>query len=228
MEGTEPQQPALLLLRRCGYLRGPGRGTGGDYPVATRALGTIESIVGKLEEEITLVSGFLEGGYANRHRQNTGNFAGSLKVQLLEPGTYFFPADGSLLQRAFGQDESEFFASVSACQVFASDGPKQNVADKAEGFVTRWMSEGIVVALEVIEIQHHYRERPPSTASSVDLAFKEFLHITAVVQSGEGVADRLQSEGLAQVKVGDGESDVFGNGGGQLVATNEAVGVPRS
>jgi hypothetical protein len=50
-------------------LSGTGRGAGRDHSVATSALRLVESIVGKLEQEIALVGGFLEGGHADRNDQ---------------------------------------------------------------------------------------------------------------------------------------------------------------
>ena len=74
------------------------------------------------------------------------------------------------------------------------------------------MSEGIVVSLEVVEIQHHHGKGPLSATSAINLAFEEFLHIAAIIEASEGVVDGLQTEGLAQVEVRNRESDVLGNG----------------
>jgi hypothetical protein len=56
------------------------RRAGDDDPVATSTLGLIESIVGKLEQEIAFVGRFLEGGYADRNRYYAGYFASPLRV----------------------------------------------------------------------------------------------------------------------------------------------------
>ena len=91
----------------------------------------------------------------------------------------------------------EFFSSVSACQVVSTYGPKEGVTNKAEGFVASRVTEGVVIALEIVEIEHHDGERALPAASAVDLAFKKFLHIATVVEAGEGVVDGLKAESLA-------------------------------
>ena len=141
---------------------------------------------------------------------------------VLELGADFLGADTGLIQGAFGEDEREFLSSVSAGQVVGTDGPKQGISDKTEGFVAGGVSEGVVVALEIIDIEHHQGERPPLATGTENLAFEEFLHVAAVVEAGQGVVDGLLAESFAQVEIGNRESDVFCDGGSQLVATSEA------
>jgi hypothetical protein len=62
-------------------------------------------------------------------------------------------------------------------------------------------------------------------ASGVQFVVEELLHVAAVVKPGERVADGLETERFTKVKVGHRESDVFGDGGGELAATSKGVGV---
>jgi hypothetical protein len=62
-------------------------------------------------------------------------------------------------------------------------------------------------------------------ASGVQFVVEELLHVAAVVKPGERVADGLKAQGFTEVKVGHRESDVFGDGGGELAAASKGVGV---
>src|ERR1700686_2994102 len=86
------------------------------------------------------------------------------------------------------------------------------------------VSEVVVVAFEVVEIEHHDGDRTVFPASGVEFALEEFLHVAAAVEAGERVADGLQAERFTQVKVGNRHRDVFGGGGGDLEAASEGGG----
>ena len=87
------------------------------------------------------------------------------------------------------------------------------------------MSEVVVIAFEVVEIEHHDSEGPVFPSSGVKFVIEELLHIAAVVKAGERVADGLQAESFTEAKVGHRESDVFGDGGGELAAACKGGGV---
>jgi hypothetical protein len=59
----------------------------------------------------------------------------------------------------------------------------------------------------------------------VELAIEELLHIAAVVEASERVADSLQAERFTQAKVGKRECDVFGDSGGEVAAAIKGAGV---
>ena len=86
------------------------------------------------------------------------------------------------------------------------------------------MAEGVVIAFEVVEIEHQDGEGTALAASEVEFAIEELLHVATVVEAGEGVADGLDAERFAQVEVGNGDRDVFGGGGGELEAAGKDVG----
>ena len=62
-------------------------------------------------------------------------------------------------------------------------------------------------------------------ASGVKSVIEELLHVAAVVKAGERVADGLEAERFTEVKVGHRESDVFGDGGGEMAAASKGGGV---
>ena len=51
-------------------------------------------------------------------------------------------------------------------------------------------------------------------------AVEKFLHVTAVVKAGERVANGLQAERFPETKVGNRDSDVFGDRGGEVAAAS--------
>jgi hypothetical protein len=196
---------------------------GDDDAVAPLTLGLIESLVRAFEEGFSLVGRFFESGYADRDGDCSGEFTCPLPVQVLEALADFLGAYGGLWQRTFGKDDEKLFASVAAGKVVGAHTMKQSFGDQAEGLVAGGMAEGVVVALEVINVEHHDRQSAAAAEGTVDFAFERFLHVSAVEESGERVAGGLKPEGLMQVKVGNGEGDVFGDGGSHLLAAAEIV-----
>ena len=87
------------------------------------------------------------------------------------------------------------------------------------------MSEVVVVAFEVIEVEHHDRKGTVFPASRVEFAVEEFLHVAAIVKTGKRVADGLEAERFPEAETGNRESDVFGDSGGELAAADEGVRV---
>lgn len=86
------------------------------------------------------------------------------------------------------------------------------------------MSEVVVIAFEVVEIEHHDGDGPVFPASGVKFAIEELLHIATVVEAGEWVADGLHAERFTQVKISNRDRDVFGGGAGELDAASKDVG----
>ena len=69
-------------------------------------------------------------------------------------------AHGRLLEGAFGKDESEFFAAVAAGDIFGADGAQEISPTAAKAWSPAAVSEGVVVAFEVVEIEHHHGKGP--------------------------------------------------------------------
>jgi hypothetical protein len=55
----------------------------------------------------------------------------------------------------------------------------------------------------------------------VEFAIEELLHVAAVVEAGERVTDSLQAERFTEVEVGNRDSDLFSDGGGELAAASK-------
>lgn len=61
----------------------------------------------------------------------------------------------------------------------------------AERIISGGVSESVVIAFEVIDIDHHYRERTLPPPGAMEFALECLLHVAAIVESGEWVADGL-------------------------------------
>jgi hypothetical protein len=77
----------------------------------------------------------------------------------------------------------------------------------------------------MIEIEHHDGERTVIPASRVEFAIQELFHVAAVVEAGKRVADRLHTERFTEIKVGNRESDVFGDCSSKMTTASRGIGV---
>ena len=147
-------------------------------------------------------------------------------MKLVEASANLFGADGGRLQRTFGKYKYKFFASIAAGQVFGSHTVTESVTDQTERVVPGRMPEGVVIPFKIVDINHHQRQGTLTAAGSANFTIEKFLHVAAVVEASKRVADGQTLKGLAQIKVGNGESDVFGKCVGQKPpAANEFVGL---
>src|SRR6266852_2362149 len=147
-------------------------------------------------------------------------------MKLFEASANLFGADGGRLQRTFGEYKYKFFASITAGQIFGSHTVTESVTDQTERVVPGGMPEGVVIPFEIVDIDYHQRQWTLTTAGTVIFTVEKFLHVPAVVQACKRVADGQALKGLAEVKVGNGESDVFGKCVSQKPpAANEFVGL---
>ena len=51
------------------------------------------------------------------------------------------------------KDGHKFFSAVASKKIFRSQPARDDASDKSQDGVTRWVSEGIVDALEMIDVQ---------------------------------------------------------------------------
>jgi len=140
-------------------------------------------------------------------------------MKLFEASANLFGADGGRLQRTFGEYKYKFFASITAGQIFGSHTVTESVTDQTERVVAGGMPVGVVIPFEIVDIDHHEGQWSLTAAGTMNFTVEKFLHVAAVVKAGKRVANGQALKGLAQVKVGNGESDVFGERVGQLSAS---------
>lgn len=148
------------------------------------------------------------GGWPLR---TTGDFAKAL-ADLLR-------TCGRLVEGILREDEDEFFAAIG--DVVGADAAQKSLGDAGQGPVAGGVSELVVVAPEVVEIEHHDGEGAMFAASGVEFAVEKFLHVAAVVEAGERVADGLDAKSFAEVEVGNGAGEMFGCCCGELAAAGK-------
>jgi len=110
-------------------------------------------------------------------------------VKFLDSAANLFGADHRIGQGTFGKDEGEFFSTITTGHVFSAQATVESIADDRESLVSGGMPKVVVVAFEVIEIEHHNRDGTIFSAGRVQFTVQEFLHVAAVVEVGEGIAD---------------------------------------
>src|SRR6267378_115451 len=176
----------------------------------------IESLVGELYQKINSVGGFVKRCDTNRNSYHGREFTFSFQVELFEASANFVGADGSLLQRTFRQDDDELFASIATGQLFGAHTEKQRFTYQAERIVTCGVPEVVVITFEMIDIEHHHRQRGLATTGAVEFAVQSFLHVPAIVEPREWVTDCLGLQGRTKIEVGNSQSNVFGERGRQL------------
>src|SRR6185295_14846006 len=88
------------------------------------------------------------------------------------------PAPHDLL-RGLGHDQRELLASVAADDIAAPDMDPEQGGDRREHKIPRLVPEGIVDALEVIEVDHDHRKRNVLALGPDPFALQEFPHVAA-------------------------------------------------
>ncbi len=108
------------------------------------------------------------------------------------------------IQRRVGKNHHEFLASETTDNVFAAKLRLQQMPQRAEDDVARFMAEGIVEAFEMIDIDQQQGNRRVFANGARQFAVERLFHVAAVVKIGQRIADRLRAERLAQLQVCEG------------------------
>jgi len=189
---------------------------GNNNPVPSGSFGFVQSLVGALEKDLSLVRRFRESGHANGDRHHSRQFTFACGIQALDAPTDLFSAGGRLLRRTFGEEDDEFFSAEAAGEVFGSHASKEIVGNDTKRFIASGMAEGVVVVLEMIEIEEHDGKGAPATEGAVNFAVERLLHVSPVVKTSERIANGLEAQGLTQVETGNCECEIFCNRIGNL------------
>src|SRR5262249_29440434 len=96
--------------------------------------------------------------------------------------------------RSVRHDEHEFLASVAAYDILAARRHHQVLAHRPQYRVTRRVSQRVVEALELVDVDHHHAERAAAAPRAALLAAKRLFKVPAVVYAGQAVVHRLVPE----------------------------------
>lgn len=130
----------------------------------------------------------------------------------------YFPGSlhGSLFT-GIREDNGELLASVATWHVFFRDEVAQQRAEFTENHVAHVMAIAVVELLKVIEITHEKTEGQLFSFFSAALMVLGLREVTPFVQPGQGVANSLPPEVLAEFKTCQGERGMFGHRRSQLL-----------
>ena len=70
----------------------------------------------------------------------------------------------------FRRDQGELIAAIAAGDVFLTALGLQQTAEGGQQRIAAIMALGVVKCLEVVEVQHHHRQRQLATLATCDLA----------------------------------------------------------
>ena len=126
--------------------------------------------------------------------------------------------------RRLEQDQRELLAAVAAGDVFPARVALEERAHRAQQRVAGGVAEGVVELLEVVDVDHDDAERHLPPPRPPQLAVQRLLHVAAVEEPGQGIADGLVAKALLEAQVREGEADLVGHGEGELPPRQDVMG----
>src|SRR4029078_7613684 len=123
-------------------------------------------------------------------------------VEVLDALAQLLGALGGRLQGRIRQDQDKLLAAIPAGDVVAAQVRPKETAEFAKDRVAGFVPKGIIKDLEVVDIEHDDAQRLWGARDAPRLSVKRFFEIAAIEQAGEGIADRLAAQRLAQMQIG--------------------------
>jgi len=99
------------------------------------------------------------------------------------------------------QHDDKLFAAVAARHVLRPRPRAQQVPQDLKRAVAGLVPEAVVEVLEVVDVDHSQRDRPPGARRVRDIARQRLVEVAAVEQVGQGVADRLIAQSRLERRV---------------------------
>src|SRR5262249_48248120 len=110
------------------------------------------------------------------------------------------------------QDEHELLATVPAGDVRRPRRAAEKGTEARQDDVARLVAEAVVEVLEAVDVQQDERQRAMLALRAAQLPIERALHVPAVEEPGERVADGLPTEGLSEADVCERERELLGDG----------------
>src|SRR5579864_4031248 len=114
----------------------------------------------------------------------------------------------------YGQDDHEFFSTVSTDDVLGADAAGKKSSRLAQDGVAGIVTIGVVESFEVVEIEHENPQPVLGANGAARLAFHHLFEVAAVVETSQRIANRLVTKCFAEAEIGDRKSDLVGKGTG--------------
>ena len=96
------------------------------------------------------------------------------------------------------QDDRELLAAVARDDVVGAPAVLQDLRHAAQRVVAGQVAVAVVVALEVIDVDHQHRQRQPGAVAALHLQRQPLAEVAVVVEAGEAVGDRQLGEARVQ------------------------------
>ena len=109
---------------------------------------------------------------------------------------------GGVLGGRFGQDNAKLLSSITANHIVHPEKFAKQVCNRSQNQITRIVAEGIVEALEVIEVDEQDRYGMVLAHGALHFPLQRFLHEAAIEQPGQRIANGLVTQGLAKPQAG--------------------------
>ena len=109
---------------------------------------------------------------------------------------------GGILRRRFGQDDAELFSSIPANHIVHPEDLAKLVCDGSQNQIAGVMTEGVVEALEVIEVDKQNLNWMILPDGALHFSFERFLHKAAIEKPGQRITDGLVTKSFAKTQTG--------------------------
>src|SRR5207249_9204788 len=163
-----------------------------DAPAAA-SLGEVERLVRLGDQRARVRSGEAEGG----HAQAGGDGLPRPGLTLERLPAPLGGRHGSLLPGA-GQQDDKLLAPIAGHPVMVAEQLLQRARHPAQDLVAGRMTEGVVVLLELIHVQHDDGEGQPLPHRQGVVHLEPLVEVAAVADAGQPIGDRQ----LRQARVG--------------------------
>lgn len=182
----------------------------GADAVAAEALGSIEGIVGAVDEVIggqtVVVSGYADA--AGDGERPGCREHGSCRDGAAE----LFCTLHAVARGTTGQDDEEFLTAVAADEVIGPHDFDEAFGRFAEDYITGGVAEGVIDVFEVVEVDHDHSHRKLIALGAAELLLQHGENRLTVPQAGEPIPESLFLESFLSVACCPGSKSEFGSG----------------
>src|SRR5450759_1325244 len=192
-ERSGPDDRSAGLRRSAGHSREHGARSrlcgGGADAVPAGRLGGVQRAIRALQQRVGILACHRRGDpHADGGREArvaSGHF------DLFDLAAHPLRDAGRAGRRRFRQHDEEFVAAVTAAKVAAPQDLAEALPDRGQDFVAAQVAVPVVDALELVDVEHHDRQRGFAAARARDLHFERVQTVRAVETSRQRVAQAV-------------------------------------
>src|SRR5262245_10559519 len=164
--------------------------------VTPRLFRLIKRCIRRTDEASRVGSVQRERRHAERAGDRSQRLIGMAQSQRTDVVANLLGALPRAIEGRVREDDHKLLAAEAARDIAAADAFLHQRCYFTQHHVARIVPEGVVDALEVIEIQHDDRERPGAPRCASERRGQRFVQEPPVEQSGQRVGDRLLAQAL--------------------------------